>query len=152
MDNKRKEGIMVKIVNKSANPNPEYITEFSAGMDLKADILEPVMLKPGERKLISTGIYIELPEGYEAQVRPRSGLALKYGVTVLNSPGTIDSDYRGEVGVILINLSDKEYIINKGDRIAQIVISRYVRIDWENVEVLNSTQRGNGGFGHSGKN
>lgn len=141
----------VKIVNKSKHPNPVYQTEHSSGMDLRANLEKPVELKPLERALIPTGLFIELPEGYEAQIRPRSGLALKQGITVLNTPGTIDSDYRGEICVILINLSDKTVIINDGDRICQMVISKVEKIEWENVEVLEETSRGAGGFGHTGK-
>jgi dUTP pyrophosphatase len=141
----------VKIVNKSKHPNPSYSTSYSAGMDLRANVNEPVILKPLERALIPTGIFIELPEGYEAQIRPRSGLALKKGISVLNTPGTIDADYRGEVGVILINLSNEEFVVNDGERICQMVISRHESITWENVEVLQETHRGEGGFGHTGK-
>lgn len=142
----------VKIVNKSENSLPEYATVSSAGMDLRAWLVESVAIKPLERKLIPTGISIEIPEGYEGQVRPRSGFALKSGVTVLNSPGTIDADYRGEVGVILINLSDSEVIINNGDRIAQLVVSKHERVEWELTNTLLESKRGEGGFGHTGKN
>ena len=121
----------VKIINKSNNPTPSYETSLSAGMDLRAYVEEPITLNPGERKLIKTGLHIELPEGYEAQVRPRSGLAFKKGITVLNSPGTIDADYRGDVGVILINHSNEEFAVNSGDRIAQLVISKFEKVDWE---------------------
>jgi dUTP pyrophosphatase len=141
----------VRIVNKSKHPNPEYATMLSAGMDVRANLDSPIILKPFERALIPTGLYIELPEGYEAQIRPRSGLALKKGVTVLNTPGTIDADYRGEIGIILINLSNEEFVINDGDRICQMIISRHERISWENVEILTETERGEGGFGHTGK-
>lgn len=138
-------------MNKSKHSNPEYSTPYSAGMDLRANIDTPIVLKPLERALVPTGIYIELPKGFEAQVRPRSGLAIKKGITVLNSPGTIDSDYRGEIGVILINLSNEEYVINDGDRIAQMVIAKHETISWENVEILENTLRGEGGFGHTGE-
>jgi dUTP pyrophosphatase len=142
----------VKIVNRSKHLVPQYETIHSAGMDLRANIDQNIVLKPMERVLVSTGLYIELPEGYEAQVRPRSGLALKKGITVLNSPGTIDADYRGEVCVILINLSINDFIIEDGERIAQMVIARREHIAWDEVEILNETTRGAGGFGHTGKN
>ena len=142
----------VKIINKSNNPTPNYETSFSAGMDLRAYLEVPITLNPGERKLIKTGLYIELPEGYEAQVRPRSGLALKKGISVLNSPGTIDADYRGDIGVILINHSDKEFIVKSGDRIAQLVISKFEKVDWETSNEINSTSRGDSGFGSTGSN
>jgi dUTP pyrophosphatase len=141
----------VKIVNKSSNELPEYSTEHAAGMDLRANLIEDVVLEPLERKLIPTGLFIELPVGYEAQVRPRSGLAFKGGITVLNSPGTIDADYRGEVKVILINLSSEKFIIQHGERIAQMVVARHETINWEKVEILEDTARGEGGFGHTGK-
>ncbi len=141
----------VKIINKSGHPLPAYATEGSAGMDLKASITEPVAFRPLERQLIPTGLFIELPDGFEAQVRPRSGLALKQGITCLNSPGTVDADYRGEIKVILINLSEVEQIINPGDRIAQMVIGRVEKVEWEQVEVLAETVRNAGGFGHTGK-
>lgn len=141
----------VKIVNKSKHQLPEYSTVGSAGMDLRANITEPVVLEPLERKLIPTGLFIELPVGVEAQIRPRSGLALKQGITVLNSPGTIDADYRGEIGVILINLSKEAFTINNGERICQMVIAKYKQAKWELVEALNETERGKGGFGHTGK-
>jgi dUTP pyrophosphatase len=141
----------VKIVNKSANELPEYSTEHAAGMDLRANLMEDVALEPLERKLIPTGLFIELPVGYEAQVRPRSGLAFKGGITVLNSPGTIDADYRGEVKVILINLSSEKFIIQNGERIAQMVVARHETVNWEAVEILEDTARGEGGFGHTGK-
>lgn len=144
--------MIVKIVNQSNNPLPEYSTEHSAGMDLRANLNEPIKLKPLERALVPTGLFIELPIGYEAQIRPRSGLALKKGITVLNSPGTIDADYRGEVGIILINLSNEEFVIQHGERICQMVIARHEHIGWEAVEVLEETARGAGGFGHTGKN
>ncbi len=140
----------IKIINRSANPLPAYQTESAAGLDLRAELEAPVQLGPLERAVIGTGLYIELPEGYEAQVRPRSGLAAKQGVTVLNSPGTIDADYRGEIGVILVNLSNDTITISQGDRIAQLVIARYERADWLEVETLNETARGAGGFGSTG--
>ena len=140
----------VKVINKSNNPLPEYSTTQSAGMDLRAFIKEPVILKALDRALIPTGLYIEIPEGYEAQVRPRSGLAIKHGVTVLNSPGTIDADYRGEICVELINLSNKSYTIESGDRIAQLVFNKYEQADFIEVEELSKTERGEGGFGHTG--
>ncbi|MBR1889739.1 MAG: dUTP diphosphatase [Alloprevotella sp.] len=142
--------MQVKIINRSHHPVPRYETPLSAGMDLRANIDTPIVLRPLERKLIPTGIFIALPEGYEAQVRPRSGLALKKGITVLNSPGTIDADYRGEVGVILVNLSQEDFLISDGDRIAQMVISRFEQAEWVCVETLDETERGTGGFGHSG--
>ena len=142
--------VKVKIINKGHQQLPAYATPQSAGMDLRANIDATITLKPMERKLIPTGLFMALPEGYEAQVRPRSGLALKYGITVLNSPGTIDADYRGEVGVILINLSQEDFIINDGERIAQMVIARHETADFEQVEVLDDTERGEGGYGHTG--
>jgi dUTP pyrophosphatase len=142
--------VKVKIINKGHQQLPAYATPQSAGMDLRANIDAAITLKPMERKLIPTGLFMALPEGYEAQVRPRSGLALKYGITVLNSPGTIDADYRGEVGVILINLSQEDFIINDGERIAQMVIARHETADFEQVEVLDDTERGEGGYGHTG--
>lgn len=143
--------MVVKIVNKSKHPNPEYSTSLSAGMDVRANLDNPVLLKPLERALIPTGLFIELPKGFEAQIRPRSGLAIKKGITVLNAPGTIDADYRGEIGVILINLSNEDFVINDGDRICQMIIARHETIQWENVEILQETERGSGGFGHTGK-
>ena len=142
--------ITVKVVNKSGNEMPKYSTPDSAGMDLRASLSEPVTLAPMQRALIPTGIYIALPKGYECQIRPRSGLALKHGVTVLNSPGTIDADYRGEIGVILVNLSDKPFVVNNGERICQMVVARYDRVAWQQVETLDETERGAGGFGHTG--
>lgn len=142
----------IKIINKSNNNLPEYETLHSAGMDLRANINKDITLNPLERVLVPTGLYIELPVGFEAQIRPRSGLALKNGITVLNSPGTIDSDYRGEIGVILINLSNEEFIINDGERIAQMVISKHEHINLTEVNILCDTERGEGGFGHTGKN
>ena len=137
----------IKIINKSKNPLPKYQTKLSAGMDISANLTEGITLRPLERKLIPTGLFLELPEGFEAQVRPRSGLALKHGITVLNSPGTIDADYRGEVGVILVNLSAEDFTINSGDRIAQMVIAKYETAEWQNADALNETARGAGGFG-----
>ena len=142
--------IEVKVVNKGHQPLPAYATPQSAGMDLRANLDEPVVLKPLERRLIPTGLYIALPEGYEAQVRPRSGLALKKGITVLNSPGTVDADYRGEVGVVLVNLSAEEFTVNDGERIAQMVIARHEQADFTIVESLDETERGEGGYGHTG--
>lgn len=142
----------VKIINKSNNPTPSYETSLSAGMDLRAYVEGPITLSPGERKLIKTGLHIELPEGYEAQVRPRSGLAFKKGITVLNSPGTIDADYRGDIGVILINHSNEEFVVKSGDRIAQLVISKFEKVDWETSDEINSTSRGDSGFGSTGSN
>ncbi len=142
----------VRIVNKSNNALPEYGTEFSSGMDVRAYLSEKVILKPLERTLIPTGLFIELQEGYEAQIRPRSGLAIKKGLTVLNTPGTIDADYRGEVKIILVNLSNEEIEINSGDRICQMVINKFENITWEEVETINKTVRSGGGFGHTGHN
>jgi dUTP pyrophosphatase len=141
----------IEIVNKSKHALPSYSTPLSAGMDLKANIDETVVLKPLQRALISTGLYIALPEGYEVQIRPRSGLAIKSGITVLNSPGTIDADYRGEICAIMINLSDSDFVINDGDRICQMVIARHEKAEWIAVENLEITERGVGGFGHTGK-
>lgn len=141
----------VKIVNRSSFPTPAYATEKSAGMDLKADIKEPVTLAPLERVMIPTGLFMALPDGTEAQVRPRSGLAAKHGISVLNAPGTIDADYRGEVKVILVNLSNDTFVINPGERIAQMVVARYEKVEWDEVEVLDETERGEGGFGSTGR-
>jgi len=141
----------IQIVNRSNNPLPEFATVDSAGMDLRAHLEAPVTLQPGERSLIPTGLHIALPQGLEAQVRPRSGLAYKHGITVLNSPGTIDADYRGDVGVILINHGQEAFEVAPGDRIAQLVVARYERFDWTPVESLDETVRGAGGFGHSGQ-
>lgn len=141
----------VKIVNQSKHSLPEYATALSAGMDLRANIHEPIVLKPLERKLIPTGLFLELPAGYEAQIRPRSGLAIKTGITVLNTPGTIDADYRGEVCIILVNLSNQDFIINDGERICQMVIASHVHAVLVEVEELGATDRGTGGFGHTGK-
>jgi dUTP pyrophosphatase len=140
----------IKIVNKSKHKLPSYETIHSAGLDLKANLEADIILKPFERMLIPTGLFIQLPEGFEAQIRPRSGLALKRGITVLNSPGTIDADYRGEIGVILINLSDLNVTISNGDRICQMIISKHEHISWIEVNILNETDRGTGGFGHTG--
>ncbi len=142
----------VRIINKSKHPLPAYATGLSAGMDLRADIDTPITLAPLQRCLVPTGLYIALPAGYEAQVRPRSGLALKKGITVLNSPGTIDADYRGEICVILVNLSSDPFVIEDGERIAQMVIARHEQVEWQLVETLDETERGAGGFGHTGKN
>lgn len=141
----------VNIINTSSHPLPAYETDHAAGLDLRAFIPEQITIKPLQRFLIPTGIYIELPVGYEAQIRPRSGLAYKYGITVLNSPGTIDADYRGEVKVLLVNLSDTDFIINNGERIAQMVVAKHETITWNEVEVLTDTKRGQGGYGHTGK-
>ena len=143
--------VSVKIVNKSHHALPSYSTLFSAGMDIRANLSEPVTLAPMERRLISTGLFIALPEGYEAQIRPRSGLALKHGITIPNSPGTIDADYRGEIGIILVNLSSEPFTVNDGERICQMVIAAHSHVDWESVETLDDTERGAGGFGHTGK-
>ncbi len=143
--------MQVKIVNRSAHPLPTYATPLSAGMDLRANLTEPIILKPLQRCLVSTGLYIALPPGYEAQVRPRSGLALKKGITVLNSPGTVDADYRGEICVILVNLSSEDFVIEDGERIAQMVIARHEQAEWQETDSLDETQRGAGGFGHTGK-
>jgi dUTP pyrophosphatase len=141
----------VKIVNQSAYPVPSYATELSAGMDLKANITEPITIESLERAIVPTGLFIELPEGYEAQVRPRSGLAAKFGITVANAPGTIDADYRGEVKVILVNLSKEKFVVNPGERIAQMVIAKYEKIQWQEVDQLGETERGTGGFGSTGR-
>lgn len=141
----------VKIVNKSGYPVPEYATPSSAGLDLKANIEVPVTLEPFARAMVPTGLFIALPEGTEAQIRPRSGLAAKHGITVLNSPGTIDADYRGEIKVILVNLSNEAFVVNPGERIAQMVVARYDQVQWDEVEVLDETRRGEGGFGSTGK-
>ena len=140
----------VNIVNKSKHKLPHYATSQSAGMDLRASLEEPILLKPLQRVLVKTGLFMELPIGYEAQVRPRSGLAFKKGITVLNSPGTIDADYRGEIGVILVNLSDEEFVIEDGERVAQMVIAKHEQVDWEEVVELVETERGIGGFGSTG--
>ena len=142
--------IQVKVINKGKQPLPKYATPQSAGMDLRANIEEAFTLKPLERKLVPTGLFISLPEGYEAQVRPRSGLALKHGITVLNTPGTVDADYRGEVGVVLVNLSNEPFTVEPGERIAQMVIARHENAEFIEVEVLDETERGEGGYGHTG--
>jgi dUTP pyrophosphatase len=141
----------IRIINKSNNPLPAYETSGSAGMDMRAFTESDIVLKPGDRKLIPTGIYIELPDGYEAQIRPRSGMAFKHGITLPNTPATIDSDYRGEIKVAVINLSQEEFTICSGDRIAQMVIAKYERATWDLTDSLTETQRGQGGFGHTGK-
>lgn len=142
--------MQIKVINRGRQPLPAYATEQSAGMDLRANIDAPLTLRPLERKLVGTGLYIALPQGYEAQIRPRSGLALKHGITVLNSPGTIDADYRGEIMVLLVNLSDTDFVINEGERIAQMVIARHEQAVFEPVETLDETERGTGGYGHTG--
>ena len=141
----------VQVINKSKHPLPQYATSMSAGMDLRANLDAPITLKSLQRCLVPTGIFMALPEGFEAQVRPRSGLAIKKGISVLNSPGTIDADYRGEVCVILVNLSTEDFVIEDGERIAQMVIARYDQAEWQEVDVLDETERGAGGFGHTGK-
>lgn len=140
----------IKIVNQSKHALPAYETHFSAGMDLRANLNEPVVLKPLGRFLVPTGLFVELPDGHEAQIRPRSGLAIKKGVTILNAPGTIDADYRGEIKIILVNLSNEDFIINDGERIAQMIIAKVEKAVWEKVEILQETSRGAGGFGHTG--
>lgn len=142
--------VKVQIINKGKQPLPEYATPQSAGLDLRANIDEPFTLHPMERRIVPTGLYIALPEGYEAQVRPRSGLALKHGITVLNSPGTIDADYRGELGTLLINLSNEDFVVNPGERIAQMIVAKCEQAELVPVEVLNETERGAGGYGHTG--
>ena len=142
--------MQIKVINRGRQPLPAYATEQSAGMDLRATIDAPLTLRPLEHKLVGTGLYIALPQGYEAQIRPRSGLALKHGITVLNSPGTIDADYRGEIMVLLVNLSDTDFVINEGERIAQMVIARHEQAVFEPVETLDETERGAGGYGHTG--
>jgi dUTP pyrophosphatase len=142
--------MVVRIVNKSKHPNPNYSTSQSAGMDIRANIDTPIVLKPLERVLVNTGLFLEIPDGYEAQIRPRSGLAYKKGLTVLNSPGTIDADYRGEIGVILINLSNKDVLIEDGERICQMVFAKHEKVEFENTNFLLTTERGEGGFGHTG--
>lgn len=148
--NKNNNVMKVQIINKSKHDLPQYATPLSAGMDLRANLDAPVTLKPLQRCLIPTGLYIALPDGYEAQIRPRSGLALKKGITLLNTPGTIDADYRGEIGVILVNLSPEDFVVEDGERIAQMVIARYEKAEWTEVEILDETERGAGGFGHTG--
>jgi len=142
--------MIIRIINRSKNSLPAYETTHAAGMDLRADLENTVLLGPLERKLIPTGLHIELPEGFEAQIRPRSGLAFKYGISIVNSPGTIDADYRGEIKVLLINLSNEPFEVNSGDRIAQMIVSRHEKVNWEKVEILNETSRGAGGYGHTG--
>lgn len=144
------ESLKVKIINKSHHQLPTYETHGSSGMDVRAFLKHPVVLQPMERVLVPTGLYLQLPQGYECQIRPRSGLALKHGITILNSPGTVDSDYRGEIGVVVINLSKEPFVINDGERICQMVIAQYDRVDWEPVERIDETVRGEGAFGHSG--
>ena len=143
--------VKVSIINRSHHALPSYSTLLSAGMDIRANLDEAITLQPGERRLIPTGLFIALPDGYEAQIRPRSGLAIKHGITVLNSPGTIDADYRGEIKVILVNLSNEPFTIESGERIAQMIVARYEQIEWESVEELGTTERGAGGFGSTGK-
>lgn len=143
--------MQVKVINRSKHALPAYATEQSAGLDLRANIDAPIVLKPLERALVPTGIFIALPDGYEAQIRPRSGLAAKHGVTVLNSPGTIDADYRGEIKVILVNLSNETFTIEDGERVCQMVVAKYEQVAWNEVDVLDETERGDGGFGHTGK-
>ncbi len=143
--------LTIKVINQSNHPLPEYATEHAAGLDLRANITEPLTLKPLERVLVPTGLFIELPVGFEAQIRPRSGLAFKHGVTVLNSPGTIDADYRGEIKVLLVNLSNDAFVINNGERVAQMVIAKHETIEWYSVAKIESTSRGAGGFGSTGK-
>ncbi|MBM3420285.1 MAG: dUTP diphosphatase [Bacteroidetes bacterium] len=145
------ERLKVKIVNRSAYPLPEYSTGLSAGMDIRANISDALTISPGERALVPTGLFIELPEGFEAQIRPRSGLACNHGITMLNSPGTVDADYRGEVEVLLINLSGEDFIINNGDRIGQMIISRHETVEWVATDKISPSKRGTGGFGHTGK-
>lgn len=147
----KKQQMRVKIINKSHHPLPEYATEYSAGLDLRAFIDQDITLKPLDRTLVPTGLFIALPKGYEAQIRPRSGLAFKHGLTVLNSPGTIDADYRGEIKVILVNLSNDEFVIKDGERICQMVVAAHAQVEWEQSDSLDDTQRGAGGFGHTGK-
>ena len=142
--------IKVRVINRSENPLPEYGTIGAAGMDIRASLKEPMTLAPMQRALVPTGLFIEIPEGYECQLRPRSGLALKKGISLVNTPGTIDADYRGEIGVILINLSDEPFVINNGERICQMVFNRYTQAEWLQVESLEATDRGDGGFGHTG--
>ena len=144
------EHLKVKIINRSGQPLPAYETFSSAGMDVRAAVTEPIVLAPMERRLIPTGLRVQLPQGYEMQIRPRSGLALRNGITLVNTPGTVDADYRGEIGVILINLSTEPFTINPGERICQMVIAPYTRVEWESVDRIDTTERGDGGFGHTG--
>lgn len=146
------ETLKVKIINRSHHPLPAYATPGSSGMDVRAFLSHPIVLQPLERVLVPTGLYLQLPRGYECQIRPRSGLSLKHGITIVNTPGTVDSDYRGEIGVVVINLSKEPFVINDGERICQMVIAQYDRVDWEPVERIDETVRGDGGFGHSGTN
>ncbi|MCK9159936.1 MAG: dUTP diphosphatase [Bacteroidaceae bacterium] len=141
----------IQIINKSKHPLPQYATSLSAGMDVRANLLEPIRLAPMQRCLVPTGLFLALPAGFEAQIRPRSGLAIKKGITVLNSPGTIDADYRGEICIVLINLSTEPFVIEDGERIAQMVIAGHEQVQWQQVEILNDTERGSGGFGHTGR-
>ena len=141
----------IKIVNKSRHPLPSYSTLFSAGMDLRAHLDEPITLMPGARVLVPTGLYVSIPKGYEAQIRPRSGLALKKGISLLNTPGTIDADYRGEIGIIVVNHSQEDFVISDGERVAQMVVARYETVEWEPCDSLDETARGAGGFGHTGQ-
>lgn len=141
----------IKVINKSKHKLPEYSTIASAGMDLRANLEKDIVLKPMERKMVPTGLFLEIPVGYEAQIRPRSGLAIKKGITILNSPGTIDADYRGEVCIILVNLSNENFVIQDGERICQMIIAKHEKAEWENVEALLDSERGSGGFGHTGK-
>ena len=145
------EQITVKVINSSANELPQYATELSAGMDVRANLAEPIVLQPMQRVLVPTGLRVELPAGYEMQLRPRSGLALRHGITLLNTPGTIDADYRGEIGVIMVNLSSEPFTINPGERICQAVVAPYTRVAWQPATELSDTDRGEGGFGHTGK-
>jgi len=142
--------MIIRIINKSGNALPAYETAYAAGMDLRADLEAPMILQPMQRKLVPTGLFIELPEGFEAQIRPRSGLAFKHGISIVNAPGTIDADYRGEIKVLLINLSDTDFEINNGDRIAQMVVAKHERVNWKEVEILTDSVRGHGGYGHTG--
>lgn len=146
------ESVKVKIINRSHHPMPSYATPGSAGMDVRAFLSHPIVLQPLERVLVPTGLYVQLPHGHEMQIRPRSGLALKHGISLVNSPGTVDADYRGEIGVILINLSKEPFVINDGERICQMVITTYTHVEWEPVNEIDETVRGDGGFGHSGVN
>lgn len=141
----------IRVINKSKHKLPEYSTEASAGMDLRANLDSDIVLKPLERGLVPTGLFLEIPVGYEAQIRPRSGLAIKKGITVLNSPGTIDADYRGEVCIILVNLSDETFVIKDGERVCQMIVAQHEKVEWESVEILMDSNRGTGGFGHTGK-
>jgi dUTP pyrophosphatase len=152
LNDRNMEHIKVKIINRSRHELPAYATAFSAGMDVRANLDEPVTLQPMQRALIPTGLYMQLPRGYECQIRPRSGLALKKGISLVNTPGTIDADYRGEIGVILINHSNEPFVVNDGERICQMVIHEYTHVDWEAVDTLDDSERGAGGFGHTGVN